>query len=160
MTKANLKRFAWLWGALLGAVLFPAMMEVCYYCFENYLPHPRRLFPTPLISFSTAVHYLPTIVRIFGPWGAGVGCCGAMLRTGHRSLKWRLLSIGVATGTMGYLLRALWNYFQTFTVGQSDYNIWTRCVYTAAFAPLLLGASLLLFFALLMRSSPTSATKL
>jgi hypothetical protein len=154
-----MKRFAWLWGALLGFVLFPLLMIACTYIVSNYLPRPAPVGTTIIVappSSSILLPYLSKIARDFGMWSAGLGCCGAMLWTGKRSLQWRLLSTLVATGTVSFLW---WDYQHLYSIGRADLDRWIRYVHGATLAPLLLGALLLAFLALVMRSSPISPTE-
>lgn len=157
-----MKRFAWLWGTLLGAVLFPLLMVACSYIVSNYLPRPVVVGTTISVGpFSPSIFwsYLSKITREFGLWSGGLSYCGVLLWTGKRSLKWRLLSMGVGTGTVSYLVWKLWKYGHAFSLGRADLDSWVHYVYVATLAPLLLAALLLVFLALLMRSSPTSSTK-
>ncbi|BCM88424.1 hypothetical protein IAD21_00255 [Abditibacteriota bacterium] len=147
-----MKRFAWLWGALLGAVLFPVLMVACNDIVASHLPLPSGATLSPA-NLPSLLQGVSIITRHYGGWGAGVGCCGAMLWIGNRSLKWRLLSIGVGIGAVSYLFWQLWTNWHLYSIGSINPTMWAQCVYAATSAPLILGALLLLFFALLLRSS-------
>ncbi|RYG54119.1 hypothetical protein EON80_32050 [bacterium] len=144
-----MKRFAWLWGSLLGIILFPLLMIAC-----NYGVPRLPIFP-PVVtvgSFSLSL-FLQALAYLTGHsafLGGGLGCCGAMLWAGKRSLKWRLLSIGVGTGVMSYLLWRVWTFYGSLPSsgkGNSSYLFF----YTTTWVPLMLAALLLIFFGLLMR---------
>jgi hypothetical protein len=149
-----MKRFAWLWGALLGVVLLPLLVIACYYVIARVLPVPPRA-TIGLFSLSSLLQVLLHIAAHDGVWYGGLGCCGAMLWVGNRSLKWRLLSTLVGTGTMSYVLWNFWGFWRSSTPKNSSYLPF----YVATIAPVTFASLLLVFFALLMRSSPTAATK-
>jgi hypothetical protein len=147
-----MKRFAWLWGTLLGAILLPVLMTACSYGAASYLAFSSGVITKPSNLFSL-LYGLSTSTIYSRVWDGALGCCGAMLWTGHRSLSWRLLSIGVGIGATAYPLRDLWKYWHwPYGTGIGDPYRWLRLVYVANCTPLALASLLLLFFAILLRS--------
>jgi hypothetical protein len=144
-----MKRFAWLWGALLGAVLSPSLMV------GSYMATRQFLIGAPLVHWSLSVLLpaLSMIMRQYAGWGGALGCCGVMLWTGQRSSK------GIGLGTMGYVLWQFWKAWDSFFIGSVNFQRMVRYLSLATCIPLVLATLLLVFFALLMRSSPPSETK-
>lgn len=141
-----MKRFSWLWGALLGAVLLPFLMLV------SCATVARLIFPFRL---SISLEILLYQIKTDGLWGAGLGLCSALLWTGHRSLHWRLLSLFIGAGTSLHYLWYIWlDWHGNSVLNTPDFTNRLRWVYTATNAPLLLVALTLIFFALLTRSCP------
>ena len=146
-----IKRFAWLWGALLGAVLLPFLMLV------SCAIVARLIFPFRL---SISLEMLFYQIKTDGLWGAGLGLCGTLLWTGHRSLYWRLPSLLMGAGIALHYLWYIWlQWHGNSVLNTPSFTNRLHWVYTATHAPLLVAALALIFFALLLRPRPAASNQ-
>ncbi|RYX83803.1 hypothetical protein EON83_12695 [bacterium] len=130
MAGAVMKRFAWLWGSLLGVVILPLLAEICSSVTYYYLPHSHFSLSHRSVEFSyfNSLQNLVKITRYDGVCDAGIGCCGAMLCVGYRTWKWRLPSILGGLGTMSYLSWDLWEYWHCYVGAAIDWDRWNHWV--------------------------------
>ena len=141
-----MKRFAWLWGGVAGAIVLPIAMWACLWIWMHFNTAPAL---APLISLLLR----NAIIRDGLFIGAGLGALSASLMFGRRTLGIRTLSAGAGASVAAFFCQWIWRTFHGTgalifsTVRPKDWLLLRVIPYAI---PILWGLALF-FFALLVR---------